>query len=374
MEIGTLQESEREGLLDLLDGWGLADGWAGRDFFRRYIECDPTYADENVWVARERGELLSCVQIFPRRIRVLGYQVSAGGIGSVFTRRDRRSEGLAGALLEGAAAAMRERGMSVSLLFSGRIPFYEKYGYSSWKSQRALVKRSGKPPGTARARPLSGARRQAGGALEIRSFDAARDWPGVEVLHEGYSSERSGSVVRDAELWRASFLLAGNPDERFLVARRGGELAAYLRSTKLYERHVVTELARVPGDPEALAALVDASLAAEPREGRAADAPSSSADAFSSARADSGPDAGSNALPDDLMLPAFDDLELTLALEQAGISSHPLDDPTSMLRCIDGARLADEIGAPMHEDETDQQFLQRTLPADAFVFWPADRF
>jgi GNAT superfamily N-acetyltransferase len=355
MEIRTLRQNEREQLLDLLDGWGLPDGWAGRDFFRRYMDLDPTYTDENVWVAHQDGELLSCVQIFPRSIRVLGHVVPTGGIGSVFTRVDRRGEGLAGGLLEAAALAMRRRGMEVSLLFTGRLSFYEQHGWGSWKMQRAVVRRSPRPPGTAQGRVIGAAGDlDSAGACDIAAFDRERDLADVRALHAHYSSGRNGTVVRDDELWRASFLLAGNPDEQIRVVRRGDRVIAYLRVTRLEERRIVTELARIDENPDALAALVDDAL--EPRTGTQGGGPS--------------PDGRSSGL----LLPAFDDLQFTLALEQAGIASQPVDDPSNMLRCLDGPALSRRLGAPMAEAETDQAFLLRALPADEFVFWPADRF
>ncbi len=100
MDIRTLEAGERDAWLDLLDGWEMPDGWRGRDFFRRWIDHDPTWADENVWVAAENGELVSAVQIFPRELRVQDHSVPTGGIGSVYTRESRRREGVAGALLE----------------------------------------------------------------------------------------------------------------------------------------------------------------------------------------------------------------------------------------------------------------------------------
>ena len=90
MEISTLQSAERDALLDLLDLWKLPDGWSGRDFFRRYIEQDPTFVDSNFWVARDRERSVACVQIFPRHIRMLGHSIPVGGIGSVFTHPDHR--------------------------------------------------------------------------------------------------------------------------------------------------------------------------------------------------------------------------------------------------------------------------------------------
>src|SRR4030095_9436356 len=48
---------EREAVLTLLDDWPLGDGWRGRDFFRRYLERDPTSRDDNLWVAEHGGRL-----------------------------------------------------------------------------------------------------------------------------------------------------------------------------------------------------------------------------------------------------------------------------------------------------------------------------
>ena len=79
MEVRPLESHEREALLLLLDGWELPDGWRGRDFFRRYVEQDPTYADANVWVAEEDGALVSCVQIFPRTLRLAGAEIPTAG-------------------------------------------------------------------------------------------------------------------------------------------------------------------------------------------------------------------------------------------------------------------------------------------------------
>ena len=48
---------------------------------------------------------------------------------TVYTRPDRRSAGVASALLERSVEDMRSRGMEISLLFAARIPFYERLGW-----------------------------------------------------------------------------------------------------------------------------------------------------------------------------------------------------------------------------------------------------
>ena len=344
MDIRTLEAGEGDAWLDLLDGWEMPDGWRGRDFFRRWIDHDPTWADENVWVAAENGELVSAVQIFPRELRVQDHSVPTGGIGSVYTRESRRREGVAGALLERALEAMRERGMELSLLFASRFDFYGRYGWASWKNQRAWMHIGG-----------NAARVSRDTALEIRRFDSDRDLEAVKALQAEYSRSRSGTVVRDDALWEASFDLAGNPDEELIVARRDDRLVASLRVARIFGRLVATELARAD-DAEPLAELVHDQL--RPRE----------PDVLC------GPEQRSLDLRSALLLPCFDDLPFTVFLEQRGISAQVIDDPTNMLQCLDAEALGVRLDVPLRSEETPGEFLKRVLPPERFVFWPADRF
>ena len=345
MEIRTLEAGERDSWLDLLDGWELPDGWAGRDFFRRWIDHDPTWSDENVWVAADGDRLLSTVQIFPRTLRVLDHPVPTGGIGSVFTAEPHRGQGLAGRVLDSAIEAMRERELELSLLFGTHFEFYGAHGFASWKNQRAWMRRADAP--------RAGVPRD--DALELCRFDAERDLAGLKALHAEYSRSRSGTVIRDEALWDASFDLAGNPDEELLVARREGELLAHLRLTRLFGKLVVTEMSRGE-DPEPLAALLDAEL--RPREH----------DVLCEE------DGVSEALREALLLPSFDDIPLTVSLERRGIAAQLVDDPQNMLQCLNPEALGARLDVAVRSDETPAEFLKRVMPPESFVFWPADRF
>ncbi len=339
MEVRTLHPGERDALLALLDGWDVGDGWRGRDFFRRYLEDDASYADENVWVAVESGELLSCVQIFPRRLRVGGVAVPTGGIGSVYTRADRRGRGLGRRVLGRSVAAMTERGMELALLFAGPVPWYREQGWRSWPAPRSRLERVG--PAVADL--------PTGVALE--RFDPARDLAAVRSLHERRSARRDGSVVRDDTLWQASLRTAGNPREDFRVARRGGRLVAYVRAIVLHDVLVVSELAGE--EPEALGALLAALLAPcapDPlaRPGRT-------------------PERRAAVAPDLAAEPG-----LARVLARRGLRHRRSADASCMLRCLAPSALARRCG----EDETlpEETLLARLLPVDRFGFWPADRF
>jgi GNAT superfamily N-acetyltransferase len=342
MEIRTLRPDERESLLDLLDGWELPDGWRGRDFFRRYVERDHTFVDENVWVAAEHGRLLACVQIFPRRLRVLGQPVPTGGIGSVFTAPEARGAGLSTKLLERSVGAMGARGMELSLLFAERIAFYEARGWRSWRRDQTLLTSSGDaspPPG-----------------VELDDLDAERDLPTIAAIHSAYSAQRSGTAVRDEAAWRTSLGVAGNPAEEFRVARRAGSPVAYARAIALGGVLCISELGRLEDAADALAALLAGALS--PR----------SPDPIAPGRAAAG------RFRSLAVLPSFDDLSLTVALENRGVRSRPIEDRSAMLRCLDAGALAGRLSVSLLPGERDDAFLRRILPPEQLVSWPSDRF
>jgi predicted N-acetyltransferase YhbS len=351
MEIRTLERCEREALLELLDGWALPDGWRGRDFFRRHLERDPTFSDENVWVAAEEGRLLSCLQIFPRPLRVAGAEVPAGGIGSVFTRDDARRRGLAERLMERACDAMRERGLPITILF-GVQPLYRRQGYEFWPAHAALLLRA---PGPTPSQAVTGEPP----GLAVASFDAVRDLPAVRALHADYSSLLSGTVARDDRLWAHSLANAGNPDEEFLVARAGGELVAYARAAVLATVLNLMEFACAPGFEAALAGMV-ARIASERAD-----------DPFA-ARAGK-PSAELRRVLVSAPLQRFAP-DLALALSGAGFELRELPLRNCMLRCLDPTGLAARVGVRPAPGEAPNAYLARLLPGDELAFWATDRF
>jgi GNAT superfamily N-acetyltransferase len=353
MQVRTLRASEREALLTLLDGWPQEDGWSGRDFFRRYVEDDPSFDEDNVWVATEAGRLVACVQIFPRGLRVRGRVVPSGGIGSVFTRPEVRASGVASALLSRAAEAMRERGMELSLLFAQRLDFYTKRGWRSWTRPRLLAKAPAREPRGAGAGASGAERAQAGVA-----FDPARHLGAVKEVHRAYDAARSGVVERDDALWDASLLLAGNPREEFVVCEGGeeGAVVAYARAIRMSGVLLVAELGRLEGRGAALASLVAGLLGPRGRDPLAT------------------PERPSPVLRAFAVLPCFDDPELMDALAGHGLALDCFPDPSSMLRCLDPPGLARRLELEIGAGEDAETFLARALPPAAWTFWPADRF
>jgi predicted N-acetyltransferase YhbS len=358
--IRTLRADEREALLELLDGWPLRAGRCGRDFFRRYVEDDPAYVDDNVWVAEAGGRLVSCVQVFPRLIRSTAGEVPCGGIGSVFTAPSHRRGGLSSRLLGEAAAAMRARGMEVSLLVAGRIGWYRKLGWRAWcppafrlRGRRTRDDFVSVPTAAGEdveaASPglevvdvevdLEGSSGSSGGG--VAELDVIRSLS--ERTSERTSTLVIGSVARGRDGWEASLRLAGNPGEHFRLARRhDGEAIAFVRLCDLDEERQVTEWGCVPGAEDALAGMMASELS----------------------------ESGS------LVLPPVADAVLFGELARRGFSVERARGAAWMLRCLDRQALASRLGLAFSDAArlTDDALLEQLFPRDRFGFWTADRF
>ncbi|MEM9405595.1 MAG: GNAT family N-acetyltransferase [Acidobacteriota bacterium] len=320
--VRRLDAGEEQRFLDLLDGWPFSDGRRGREFFRKYVFDDHRFRPDNVWVAEDSGRLVTCVQIFPRELRIDDHVVRVGGIGSVFTASSHRRQGLAEQVLEACTLDMKQRGMGLSLLSGTRARWYASLGWKPWPSQHLRLLWNGEA--VPRAEPIT-----------------ESDLGDVIRLHAAYSGVRPGCVERTVEDWQTSLRVAGNPDETFTVARRDGRLVAYLRSAPLGPGQV-TEWGRTEDGAAELAGLFAQAASRHPLGG--------------------------------VNAPRLSDPALAAALDQIGFDIEALDDPTSfdsdpgspvwMLKPLDAGpwRVA-------HHEE-----LAQRLPPSDFCFWPSDRF
>jgi len=318
----TIAPHERDAVLDLLAGW-LGD----RAFFARYFACDPTFRDDLCFVAEVDGQLVSTLQVFRKRVRVDGAVLEVAALGNVYTDPARRTAGTASALLERAIAAMAAHGFDASLLFAEKLAFYARLGWRSHRRHLAFL-----PSDARHLTPPAG----------CAPFDAVRDLDGVTAVYEAHSGAVAGTTVRDRAYWQGQFGYAGNPGERFLVARRGGAIVAYARATGLYALNVITEHGCVPGAGETLADL----LAHQHALGAA--------------------------LPGTLAQLA-PEASLGAALAARGLTARAIEDPSWMWRVVDAERLAAKLRVPVAAVGR-EDFFAELLPLDASRYWISDRF
>jgi GNAT superfamily N-acetyltransferase len=358
MEIRTLAPQERLKFAELLDDWRLAEGWTAGDRFRHQVEWDPTWSDENVLVAVEQGKLLGGVSLVPRQIRVLGHSIPTGGISNLFTAPSLRTRGIATDLLERAAETLRARGFELAIVFPGPPPgapgFFEKRGFVGWSGQQSILRVD--PEAS-----LRGAATDRGDVtLEPVASENERALQSIKAIHAAYAASRSGTVLRDDALWRACFHLTPAPFEEFWLARRDGLAVAYARAAILDDVLTATEIGRFEDGADGLAKLIAHLL-----EPRGEDPLLRGAVATRIT---------SRELRSFLVLPTFDDIGLTVALEHRGIRSVPMDDARASVRCLNLPALASRLDVDLLRAEDGSGFLRRILPPDGMVYWPADRF
>ncbi len=243
MEVRAAHHGERDEVLDLLARW-----YNDREFFARYNHNDPSFRDALCIVARDRGQLVSTVQIFDRAINLDGQSVPMGGIGSVFTLEEYRHKGVASALMRLAVDTMAREGFEVSLLFAERLTFYNQFGWREIERKFSIL---------AGAASLNAPDR-----FVIDSFEIARDLAEVTAIHRAYSGRFNVTALRDDTAWRANLKFAGNQplhpgegsEEYFVVCRDGGPVAAYARVTRLYGLSMVMEFGYLAGAVDAMLA------------------------------------------------------------------------------------------------------------------------
>jgi hypothetical protein len=68
------------------------------------------------------------------------------------------------------------------------------------------------------------------------------------------------------------------------------------------------------------------------------------------------------------------DADLAAALAGRGVHVREVEDPTTVLRCLDAGSLARRVGTRLVPGESEASLLARLLPPERFGFWIADRF
>ena len=354
MEVRAARHGERDEVLDLLARW-----YGDREFFARYNHNDPGFRDALCMVARDRGQLVSTVQIFDRAINLDGQSVPMGGIGSVFTLEEYRHKGVASALMRLAVDTMVREGFEVSLLFAERLTFYNQFGWREIERKFSIL---------AAAASLNAPNR-----FVIDSFDIARDLAEVAAIHRGYSGRFNVTAVRDDAAWRANLKFAGNQplhpgegsEEYFVVCRDRERIAAYARVTRLYGLSLVMEFGYVAG-------AVDAMLATFKCLGQdASGVPVTSARTGDHRRAALLRSASTPAAPSVLVTHTAHDPTLENALDGAGRPVVHHIDNYYMWRILAPDKLARRFAT---EPDAASARAFEIFAGSRSLFWTADRF
>jgi predicted N-acetyltransferase YhbS len=221
---------------------------ATREYFAAAYRNDPWGRPEHSRIARVEGRIVSHLRLYDRWQRVGAVPVHVGCVGDVCTLPEHRKQGCCRALLEDALRYWDENGYDLSMIVSG-VGVYGACGWAPLAEQRFDL--------PAENRHEASRER----TNEIRRFVRGEDLTAVAAVYAAANAERSLTTVRTAAYWERHFAwIAGEIEEAFLVAERGGQIVAYLRSERGGRRLVVSECCYLPAHEPAAIELLDAAL------------------------------------------------------------------------------------------------------------------
>lgn len=111
---------------------GRTQGANGTDYKERLWRSDPTYAPDNIIVARTTNrEVIAVVRLVPRVVCRGEQTFPTAGISSVCVDEAHRGAGVSAAVMEATLAIARERGYQLAFLFARRAldRYYPKFGF-----------------------------------------------------------------------------------------------------------------------------------------------------------------------------------------------------------------------------------------------------
>ncbi|ADQ05848.1 GCN5-related N-acetyltransferase [Caldicellulosiruptor hydrothermalis 108] len=232
MEFRTLKESELEkwfyhcasvfGENRNLDFW--------LDYFKRHYFNDPFRDINSIFVAADGSSIASTVRLFYRKIYFHGKEITVGGIGEVSTKPQYRGMGLASKLLRMAIDTMREKKLSISILFASLHNFYGKLGYKVLTREFCLLDRN------IFRKYYESKVAQAREVKEIKLSD--NDIEIMDEIYKVYSANFNGPVVRNREYWLNWVKFEPKTSLGYFI---DGRLAAYLFYRKNGKEVIILE-------------------------------------------------------------------------------------------------------------------------------------
>jgi hypothetical protein len=252
-------------------------------------------------------------------------------------------------------ATLRGEKFDLSMLFAERTDFYARFG---WRCVSRLFS------AIADAAAIKIDHPHDLDDVELAPFDPSRDLGEVAAIHRAYSGARNFTVIRNEAEWRANLRFAGNPDEHFVVCRRGNVIAAYARAIWFHGIPMVMEFGYAGEE------AVEAALALFRHLGEAAAGkPSSFSRDLTGGRSALILNGGA---PTSLLVThtAHDPLFESRA-RAAGATIFHHEDKLFLWSVVAPERLAEHLSVP---SDSVEQRLFAMLAEPASLYWTADRF
>ncbi len=202
--------------------------------FEELLERDPWFEPSNILALFSHNILVSCLQIFPKPVRIGSTSARMGGVGNVATHPKYEGKGYATWLLREAIRLMRAEGYGFSVLFTKIPDFYRRLKWEIASPRYKYV--------------ISASKLDSGGSSNFQVGTLQEDdLAAVMQMYEAVNERRSLSVLRPRECWRRQLDHRLDETERSIVIKNGKHVLAYGRYTMTERRIWVIEAGYSPG-------------------------------------------------------------------------------------------------------------------------------
>ncbi|MCX8106725.1 MAG: GNAT family N-acetyltransferase [Ignavibacterium album] len=196
------------------------------EYFERHVLKDKTLSPEDTRILLLNDEIISSVQVFPRKMYLKSETIEFCGIGNVATLPEKRRLGYAELVMKDAIDYMNKLNARFSLLTTTINKYYEKFGYRTLT--RELYTIDDVMPSDQKG---------------IRTFSFNNDFEKVIHIYECYNQNSIGPICRDNNYWISQFDFCGEDAELFLISETDNEIKAYIRAVKETDKIKLLEFA-----------------------------------------------------------------------------------------------------------------------------------
>ncbi len=211
------------------------------DAFRRSLDSDTRFDPANTRLVLQDGQVVAVAQIADRQMLLAGKAVRMAVLPWVGVLPEFQGRGIGSLLMLHVVDYLQEQGYVTAMIFAEGVErFYERFG---WRRIPKFTRLRLSLPQTIAEPAFDG---------ELRPADLERDLYQILEVWAEFNRDATGPAVPTREFWLTYNCQAPLEFPRFIVAERGGQVVAYLRSG--YRRAIVALGAR-QGHEEALPAL-----------------------------------------------------------------------------------------------------------------------
>lgn len=196
------------------------------EYFERHLLKDKTLSPDDTRVLLLNGEIISTVQVFPRKMYLESETVEFCGIGNVATHPEKRKMGYAELVMNDAIDYMNKLNARFSLLTTTINNYYEKFGYKTLTRELFFIEN---------IIPIDHS--------EVRTFSFADDFERIKQIYELYNKNCVGPINRDNIYWSAQLEFSGEEKSLFLVYQTNHDITGYLRVSKENDKIKILEFA-----------------------------------------------------------------------------------------------------------------------------------